>query len=235
MDIAQVKQNIAHIQSVLEKESAPFGRVPKLIAVTKYLSAEDTLQLSSLGIEDIGENRVQVIRDKLPLISGKFSVHLIGRLQSNKIKYIIKDVSMIHSVDHMSVLQEIDRQAQMHDTRMDVLLQINIAGESQKGGVLPEEVLPLLKNAACLPGVHVRGLMTMMPHLAPEDFITEKFTAMRRLLDRLQAEAVAHTDMTELSMGMSQDYALAARCGATMVRVGSALTNPMTYESKEVL
>ena len=142
---------------------------------------------------------------------------------------------MIHSVDHMSVLQEIDRQAQMHDTRMDVLLQVNIAGESQKGGVLPEEVLPLLQNAARLPGVHVRGLMTMMPHLAPEDFITEKFTAMRRLLDRLQAEVVANTDMTELSMGMSQDYALAARCGATMVRVGSALTNPMTYESKEVL
>ena len=101
MDIAQVKQNIAHIQSVLEKESAPFGRVPKLIAVTKYLSAEDTLQLSSLGIEDIGENRVQVIRDKLPLISGKFSVHLIGRLQSNKIKYILRSIFipiMLHGI-----------------------------------------------------------------------------------------------------------------------------------------
>ncbi|MBR6524908.1 MAG: YggS family pyridoxal phosphate-dependent enzyme [Clostridia bacterium] len=235
MDIAAVQKNIAHIQSVLEKESAPFGRVPQLIAVTKYLNAEDTLQLASLGITQIGENRVQVIRDKLPLISGKFSMHLIGRLQSNKIKYIIKDVSMIHSVDHMSLLQEIDRQAQMHGTRMDVLLQVNIAGESQKGGAEPHEVLPLLKNAARLPGVHVRGLMTMMPHLAPEDFIVEKFTAMRCLLDQMQAESVANTDMTELSMGMSQDYALAARCGATMVRVGSALTNPLMYESKEVL
>ena len=142
---------------------------------------------------------------------------------------------MIHSVDHMSLLQEIDRQAQMNGTRMDVLLQVNIAGEAQKGGVAPDEVLPLLKNAARLPGVHVRGLMTMMPLGAPEDFILNHFTAMRRMLDRLHEENIAHTDMTELSMGMSQDYALAARCGATMVRVGSALTKPLEQESKEVL
>jgi len=224
MDEMLLKQNVDRIRGVLEKESAPFGKAPRLIAVTKYRSAEDTLLMHTAGITDIGENRVQVLRDKLPLIGGKFSLHLIGRLQSNKVKYIIKDVSMIHSVDHLSLLEEIDRQAQLHETRMDILLQVNIAGEAQKGGVAPDEVLPLLKTASRLPGVHVRGLMTMMPLGAPEDFIVEKFTAMRTMLDRLRDEAVAHTDMTELSMGMSQDYHLAARCGATMVRVGSALT-----------
>ena len=224
MDEMLLQANIARIRQELKDAAAPFGRPPKLIAVTKYLTAEETLRMHNAGITDIGENRVQVVRDKLPLIGGKFSLHLIGRLQSNKVKYIIKDVSMIHSVDHMSLLQEIDRQAQMNNTRMDVLLQVNIANEAQKGGVAPEEVLPLLRDAALLPGVHVRGLMTMMPLGAPEDFITDKFTAMRKMLDHLQELSIAHTDMTELSMGMSQDYILAARCGATMVRVGSALT-----------
>ena len=142
---------------------------------------------------------------------------------------------MIHSVDQRSLLDEINRQAQIHNTRMDVLLQVNIAAEAQKAGVAPDEVLPLLRYAANLPGVHVRGLMTMMPLGAPADFILDKFTAMRLLRDHLREMAVANTDISELSMGMSQDYALAARCGATMVRIGSALTRPLMQESKEVL
>lgn len=223
MDENRLLHNVQQVMATVEKESAAYGRAPKVIAVTKYVSAEDVLPLARMGITDIGENRVQVIREKLPTISGKFSLHLIGRLQTNKVKYIIKDVSMIHSVDNLPLAMEIDRQAQKANTRMDILLQVNIAHESQKGGVAPEEVRPLLQQCARLPGVHVRGLMTMMPLGAERDFIFEKFTAMRTLLDQLQQEAVAHTQMQELSMGMSQDYDLAARCGATMVRVGSAL------------
>ena len=129
----------------------------------------------------------------------------------------------IHSLDHASLAQEIDRQAQKADIRMPVLLQVNIAREPQKGGVMEEELFPFLRSCAKLPGLSVRGLMTMMPLGAAEDVITGYFTRMRTLLDQCRQEAVQGTDMTELSMGMSQDYAIAARCGATMVRIGSAL------------
>lgn len=217
-------ENVKKVQETLRRESAAFGHVPpRLIAVTKYVSGEETLPLQALGVTDIGENRVQVLREKLPVVSGKFSLHLIGRLQNNKVKYIIKDVCLIHSVDNLSLAQEIDRQAGKNGLRMDVLLQVNVTGESQKGGVPPEELMPLLRQVAPLPGVHVRGLMTMMPLGAERDYIFERFRATRQLLERCREEAVAGTDMTELSMGMSQDYDLAARVGATMVRVGSAL------------
>ena len=218
-----LEDRVREVRSVLERESAPWGRAPKLIAVTKYSAPEEILPLAGMGVFDIGENRVQAIRDKLPHLQGKFSIHLIGRLQSNKVKYIINDVCMIHSLDRLELAREIDRQAQKNGKRMPVLIQVNIAREPQKGGVEEEGLLPLLRSCARLPGLQVKGLMTMMPLGAERDMITGYFTRMRTLLDQCRQEAVPETDMTELSMGMSQDYDLAARCGATMVRVGSAL------------
>ncbi len=218
-----LEDRVREVRSVLERESAPWGRAPKLIAVTKYSAPEEILPLAGMGVFDIGENRVQAIRDKLPHLQGKFSIHLIGRLQSNKVKYIINDVCMIHSLDRLELAREIDRQAQKNGKRMPVLLQVNIAREPQKGGVAEEDLMRLLRSCARLPGLQVKGLMAMMPLGAERDIITDYFSRMRALLDQCRQEAVQGTDMTELSMGMSQDYALAARCGATMVRVGSAL------------
>ena len=218
-----LEERVNRVRSALERESAPWGRAPKLIAVTKYSAPEEILPLAKLGVADIGENRVQSIRDKLPYLEGKFSIHLIGRLQSNKVKYIINDVCMIHSLDRMELAREIDRQAQKNGKRMPALIQVNIAREPQKGGVEEEGLMPLLRECAKLPGLYVKGLMTMMPLGAEKDVITGYFTRMRVLLDQCRQEAVSGTDMTELSMGMSQDFDLAARCGTTMVRVGSAL------------
>ena len=218
-----LEDRVRAVTDTLNRESAPWGRPPRLIAVTKYSSPEEILPLAALNVRDIGENRVQAIREKLPALEGKFSIHLIGRLQSNKVKYIINDVCMIHSLDHEALAQEIDRQAQKAGKQMPVLLQVNIAREPQKGGVEEENLLPFLKICAKLPGLKVKGLMAMMPLGAEEEIITGYFTRMRALLDQYRQEAVQGVDMTELSMGMSQDYALAARCGATMVRVGSAL------------
>ena len=218
-----LSERVAQVRETLRRESAPWGRMPRLIAVTKYSPVEDILPLLDCGVTDIGENRVQVLRDKLPYLEGKFSIHLIGQLQSNKVKYIIKDVCLIHSLDHPSLAQEIDRQAQKAGIRMPALIQVNIAREPQKGGVPEEELFPFLRQCAQLPGLKVNGLMAMMPLGAPEDALLSWFTRMRQLLDQCAQEAVNHTEMTELSMGMSQDYGLAARCGATMVRVGSAL------------
>ena len=218
-----LQDRVAQVMDTLKRESEPWGRCPKLIAVTKYSTPQEILPLKDLNVTDIGENRVQALRDKLPFLDGKFSIHLIGQLQSNKVKYIIKDVCLIHSLDHASLAQEIDRQAQKAGIRMPVLIQVNIARDPQKGGIAEEEVFPFLRECARLPGLWVKGLMTMMPLGATEEEIVPLFTRMRALLDQCREEAVQGTDMTELSMGMSQDYALAARCGATMVRVGSAL------------
>ena len=218
-----LEERVKSVRDTLERESAAWGRAPRLIAVTKYSTAEQILPLRDLGVTDIGENRVQAIREKLPALEGRFSVHLIGQLQSNKVKYIIRDVCMIHSVDHESLAREIDRQAQKANLRMPVLLEVNIAREPQKGGIDEEDLFPFLRLCAGLPGLYVRGLMTMMPLGAERDIIEGYFSRMRILLDRCRQEAVQGTDMTELSMGMSQDYDLAARHGATMVRVGSAL------------
>ena len=219
----ELEDRLRRIRETLERESAPWGRVPRLIAVTKYSTAEEILPLYDLGVTDIGENRVQALREKLPFLEEKFSIHLIGRLQTNKVKYIIKDVCMIHSLDSMPLALEIDRQAQKAGRRMPVLVQVNIAREPQKGGIEQEDLFPFLRACAKLPGLHLRGLMGIMPLGADREALMGYFTGLRTLLDQCRQEAIPDTEMTELSMGMSQDYDLAARCGATMVRIGSAL------------
>ena len=130
-----LQDRVAQVMETLKRESEPWGRCPRLIAVTKYSTPQEILPLKDLNVTDIGENRVQALRDKLPFLEGKFSIHLIGQLQSNKVKYIIKDVCLIHSLDHASLAQEIDRQAQKAGLRMPVLIQVNIAREPQKGGI----------------------------------------------------------------------------------------------------
>ncbi len=218
-----LEENLRHIRSVLEEESAPWGRVPRLIAATKYVTAEEMLPLREAGITAIGENRVQALREKLPAISSLFEIHFIGRLQSNKVKYIIKDVSLIHSLDTLSLAEEIHRQAERNQLCADALIEVNVTGEASKTGVSEEELLPFLKQVSGLEGLRIRGLMTMMPLDAPRDYIYQRFCHTRELLDRCRELDLPGTDMTELSMGMSQDYDLAARAGATMVRVGRAL------------
>ena len=229
MDNALLKARLDTVRAELATASEGRYPVPKLIAVTKTHPAEVILPLQEMGQIDIGENRVQEIVEKLPVIQEKFKIHLIGRLQSNKVKYIIEDVCLIHSLDRLSLAEEIDRQAQKHGKSMPVLVQVSPAGEPQKGGMPPEEVLPFLREAARMPGLDVRGLMAIMPHTQDEAYLTKLFSGMRMLFERLREEAVQGVRMEELSMGMSGDYKLAARRGATMVRIGSALMGPRDY------
>lgn len=218
-----LEERLAQVRETLKRESEPWGRIPRIVAVTKYSAPEEILPLADLGVTDIGENRVQVIRDKLPMLQGKFSMHMIGRLQSNKVKYIVNDVCMIHSLDSLPLAQEIDRQAQKAGRPMPTLVQVNVAKEPQKGGVEEEDLFPFLRACAKLPGVQVKGLMAIMPLGADRELLFSLFTRMRALLDQAAQEAIDGIRMEELSMGMSQDYDLAARAGATMVRIGSAL------------
>ena len=136
---------------------------------------------------------------------------------------------MIHSLDRLSLAQEIDRQAQKAGRVMPVLVQVSPAGEEQKGGMPPEQVLPFLRKVREMPGLQVRGLMAVMPLTQDEAYLSGLFSGMRQLFERLRDEAVDGVTMEELSMGMSGDYMLAARHGATIVRIGSALLGQRIY------
>lgn len=229
MDQELIRQRLEAIRSSLEGASEGRYAPPRLIAVTKTHPAEELLPLSTLGITEIGENRVQEIVEKLPVIGEKFRIHLIGRLQSNKVKYIINDVCLIQSVDRLSLAQEIDRQAQKHGRVMPILVQVSPAGEEQKGGIAPDEVRPLMDQLRRMPGLSVQGLMAVMPNTPDQAYLSGLFADMRTLFERIRDEAPQGVTMKELSMGMSGDYLLAARHGATMVRVGSALLGARDY------
>lgn len=225
----ELAARVANIQRELETASASWGRVPKLIAVSKTVPAERIAPLANLGVFNLGENRVHEILQKKPDLDPKFRFHLIGRLQTNKVKYIINQVCLIHSLDRVELAQEIHRQALKAGKVMDVLVQVNFAGESQKAGLPPESVLSFVKACADLEGLRVRGLMAIMPLEQDAEKLRPYFRGMRQLFDNLIREEIPGVFMEELSMGMSQDYRVAAQEGATMVRIGSALFGSRSY------
>lgn len=211
-----------------------WGRAPEIIAVSKTVAAPCVNEIKEAGIVHLGENRVQEILEKLPYLDAAFQIDLIGRLQINKVKYIIDKVAMIQSLDRENLAQEIDRRAQQHVLRMPVLIQVNIGNEQQKGGIAVEDLMAFARYAAALPGLDVRGLMAVMPNLGNEDALRPYFKRMRELFEQLQNEAIAGTKIEELSMGMSGDYELAAQEGATHVRIGSAIFGARAYQENDL-
>ena len=219
--------NVQRILDDLNKNRYENSPPARLIAVTKTVTPEVINLLKPLNILDIGENRAQVAVPKLPEISPDFRLHWIGRLQTNKVKYIIDSVCMLHTLDRLALAQEVQRRAADCGRVIPALVQVNISGEEQKGGMPPEEVLPFLRQMRDFSNIHIEGLMSIMPAMATEEELTHLFRGMRRLFDQLRQEAVDGVEMRELSMGMSGDYAIAAREGATMVRIGTALYHPL--------
>ena len=222
----ELENRVARIRRELEEASAGRYPVPKLIAVTKTHSAEEILPLADMGITDIGENRVQELLTKLPELREHFQIHLIGRLQRNKVKQSAGEVCMIQSVDSEPLAREIHNRALAAGRRMPVLVEISPAGEEQKGGVPFDETEAFLKQIAPLEGIEVRGLMAVMPLTEDQNYLDGLFARMRGLFDRIRDKNLSGIAMEELSMGMSGDYRLAATHGATMVRVGSAIFGP---------
>ena len=222
----ELESRVERVRQELEEASAGRYPIPKLIAETKTHSAEEILPLAEMGITDIGENRVQELLTKLPELQDRFQIHLIGRLQRNKVKQIVGDVCMIQSVDSEPLAREIHNRALAAGRRMPVLVEISPAGEEQKGGVPFEETEAFLKQIAPLEGIEIRGLMAVMPLTEDQDYLDGLFARTRGLFDRIRDKNLSGIVMEELSMGMSGDYRLAAAHGATMVRVGSAIFGP---------
>lgn len=222
----EIQARVARIRQELAEASDGRYPAPRLIAVTKTHSPEEILPLVEAGVTEIGENRVQELLTKLPELRDSFRIHLIGRLQRNKVRQVIGNVCMIQSVDSEPLAEEIHHRALAAQQRMPVLVEVSPAGEEQKGGVPFEETEAFLKRIAPLEGLEIRGLMAVMPLTDDEIYLDGLFARMRGLFDRLRDKDLGGVRMEELSMGMSGDYRLAAAHGATMVRVGSAIFGP---------
>lgn len=200
-----------------------------LVAVTKFVPPERIAPALALGIRHVGENRAQEFRDKLLFFNEHGCVcHFIGQLQSNKIKYIIGQAALIQSVDRPALAEEIDAQAQRRGVdRQDILIEVNIGEETQKGGVAPGELRELLENLQALERVRVMGLMCVPPALEAER-ARPYFARMREIFEACSGMG-GNVEMRHLSMGMSADYTAAIEEGATMIRVGSALFGQRQY------
>ena len=222
-NIKRVSATITETQAEYPEFSAPSV---KLIAVTKTLGVEKIREAVDYGMRDLGENRVQEILEKYPVFPKDVRWHLIGHLQTNKVKYIVDKVAMIHSLDSIKLAEEIEKRAAAIDRVMPCLVQVNIADEDTKFGLMTEETADFVKEISRFPHISVEGLMTIGPHVDDEERIRSVFQELRELKEQIASLALPTVKMRELSMGMSSDYPLAVREGATMVRVGTTIFGP---------
>lgn len=196
-----------------------------LVAVTKTKPVGMLQEAYDAGCRRFGENRVQEMAEKQPLLPADVRWHQIGHLQTNKVKYIAPFVSLIESVDSLKLLEEINRQAGKQDRVIDCLLQVYIADEETKFGLMPEEVIDLLQSPDLdkLPNIRITGLMGIATNTDDEAQIRQEFKSLKQLFDALRPIERPNVALSELSMGMSSDYLIAVEEGSTMVRVGSAI------------
>ena len=224
---AAVVENIRRIRANIEEARLRSGRTDevRLMGVTKTVAPELVNLSVENGVTLLGENRVQEFLDKRGDYRGDPVIHFIGGLQTNKVKYIIDKVDMIHSVDSEKLLSEIGRRACAAGLVMDILIEVNIGGEQSKSGVSPEALPELAAMAEETKGVRLRGLMTIPP---PDENGSSAgyFERMRRLFDDMKSK---NAQIDTLSMGMSDDYQLAVEYGSTIVRIGSMLYGRRNY------
>lgn len=219
-----IAQNIQTIRENIARAALEAGRKPEdiqLIAVTKYVDASRIAQIQPCGVREVGENRVQELLEKYDFYKNSgFGIHFIGQLQTNKVKYVKGRVKLIHSLDRLSLAQELNRF--LPDTVQDVLIEVNIGSEPQKGGIAPDDLPAFVQAVSQLSGIRVKGLMCVPPPCGEAE-ARRYFSRMRELAQGLGAQAFPNVFMDELSMGMSGDYMSAIKEGATMVRIGTAL------------
>lgn len=222
-----VRENYIRICENIEDACARAGRsrdTVTLVAVTKFVEEARIEEAVAAGIREVGENRVQEWQRKYGFFQEHgLGMHLIGQLQTNKVKYVVnRGLTLIQSVDRLSLAQEIERQCALHNAVQDVLIEVNIGEEEQKGGVAQNALGGLLDAVSALSHIRVKGLMCIPPALGAGE-ARPYFARMRALFEKFSAYRADNVEMRVLSMGMSGDYAAAVEEGATMVRVGTAL------------
>ena len=227
-----IVENIKQVEENIKQACEKVGRNPEevtLIAVSKtkpYTAIEEALPS---GILDYGENKVQELCDKFDILPKNIRWHMIGHLQTNKVKYIIDKVELIHSVDSFHLAKQIEKEAVKKSVEAQILVQVNIAQEDTKFGIDGPEVIALVEEISKLPHVHVRGLMTSAPFVDDPEENRCYFKKLHQLFIDIREKNIDNVSMDILSMGMTNDYEVAIEEGSTMVRVGTGIFGARNY------
>jgi hypothetical protein len=221
-----IKDRLDEVYSNIERCAQLAGTDPAgiiLVAVTKTKPVNMIREAYNAGHKIFGENRVQEFLEKKDELPADVKWNLIGRLQTNKVKYIINNIWVLHSLDRLSLAEEIQKQCEKEDCTLHALLQVNVAGEDTKSGFSPAEVMSAAETIARMKRIKVSGLMTIAPYTDDKDYLRKVFAQTRKLYERIADEKFEGFDLKYLSMGMSNDYCEAVKEGANMLRVGSAI------------
>ena len=227
-----LSDNLHEVQENIRKACERSGRNPEdvtLIAVSKTKPVSDIEQIYAAGIREFGENKVQEMNDKQKVLPGDINWHMIGHLQRNKVKYIVDNVAMIHSVDSVRLAEEISKEAVIKNVTVDILVEVKVAKEESKFGLYTEDVRQFVEQISKLPGINIKGLMTSAPFVDNPEDNRQYFKKLKDLSVDINAKNIDNVHMDFLSMGMTNDYVVAVEEGATHVRVGTAIFGHRDY------
>ena len=230
--ILLLQDNLKKVQENIRKACKKAGRNEEeetLIAVSKTKPLSDLEEILDAGVIEFGENKVQELCDKFEHIKSPVHWHMIGHLQTNKVKYIVDKVCLIHSVDSLKLANQISKEAEKKQVECDVLIEVNVAQEESKFGITTDETLALIREVAALPHVHIKGLMTIAPFVDDPEENRPVFRSLYELSKTVAKEQIPDVSMEILSMGMTNDYMVAIEEGATMVRVGTGIFGERNY------
>jgi len=221
-----IKNNLEIINEKIKKAALKANRHPeeiKLVAVTKTATIEQIKDALSAGVKIIGENKVQEAKEKYQILTTDTEWHLVGHLQTNKVKYAIEIFDCIQSMDSIKLAKEIDRRSLQFGKITNVLVEVNVSGEETKYGIKPEEVKPFLKEISKFSRIRVRGLMTIAPIGEVKEEVRPYFRKLRELFKEIKSKNIKNVKMDYLSMGMTDDFEVAIEEGANMVRIGRGI------------
>ena len=231
-----LKDNLLEVQERIRKACERSGRRPEdvtLIAVSKTKPVEMIQEIMAEQVVDFGENKPQELKIKYEALPKNLHWHMIGHLQRNKIKYIIDKACLIHSVDSLRLAEAIDEEAKKHGIVMPVLVEVNVAKEESKFGIMPEDAPEFIQEIAHLTNIQVQGLMTIAPFTDDPEGNRMHFRNLKKLLVDIREKNIDNVVMCHLSMGMTGDYEVAVEEGATMVRVGTGIFGERDYSFQQ--
>lgn len=230
-----IKSNLLEVHENMKKACEKAGRSEQdveLIAVSKTKPVSALMEAYESGCRIFGENKVQELVDKYEVMPKDIKWHMIGHLQRNKVKYIVDKAALIHSVDSLKLAEEISKEAVKKQVQVSILIEVNVAGENTKFGVKPENAEMLIRKIAALPGISIKGLMTIAPYVDDPEENRQYFGQLKQLLVDINQKNIDNVSMNVLSMGMTGDYTVAIEEGATFIRVGTGIFGERKYPVK---
>ena len=228
-----ITENLSMVENKIAAACKRAGRERdevKLIAVSKTQPVEAIREAIEYGINSFGENRVQELREKTEIIKDNLDWHLIGHLQTNKVKFVVGKVSLIHSLENIRLAEALDKEAAKLGITVDVLAEINVAKEASKFGVNPEDAENFIREVSKFPNINIKGLMTVAPYTDISEENRKYFRQLKKIMVDLNSKNIHNVSMNVLSMGMTGDYEVAIEEGATLVRVGTGIFGSRNYD-----